>query len=129
VRPILAVAAAVGVVTMLAGCVPGPGTVPRESLTDGIAQSDDLFSRLLADDEPGCSGAVSIDGEIAWAAARGMADPDAGKVMTTATIFDLASVSKQFTATAILLLDQDGRLEPDDALSAHADGLPPGRTT
>ena len=124
-RPILAVVAAVGLVTMLAGCIPGPGMVPRESLTDGIAQSDDLFARLLADDEPGCSGAVSIDGEIAWAGARGMADPDAGKVMTTATIFDLASVSKQFTATAILLLDQDGRLELDDALSAHAGGLPP----
>lgn len=109
---------------MLAGCVPGPGTVPRESLTDGIAQSDDLLSRLLADDAPGCSGAVTIDGEIAWAGARGMADPDAGKAMTTATIFDLASVSKQFTATAILLLDQDGMLELDDALSGYVHGLP-----
>jgi CubicO group peptidase (beta-lactamase class C family) len=122
-RPILAVAA-VGVVTMLTGCVPAAGTVPRDSLADGIAQSDDLLSRLLADHAPGCSGAVTIDGGIAWAGARGMADLDTGKVMTTATIFDIASVSKQFTATAILLLEQDGSLGLDDVLSAHVDGLP-----
>jgi CubicO group peptidase (beta-lactamase class C family) len=122
-RP-LEIAVACGLVVMLSGCVPGPGTVPRSSLADGIAQSEDLFLRLLAADEPGCSGAVAINGEIVWSGARGVVDLETGKPVTTTTIFDIASVAKQFTATAILLLAQDGRLGLGDAISDYIDGMP-----
>lgn len=49
---------------------------------------------------------------------RGPFAPDA------ATIFDLASVSKEFTAGAILLLQQDGKLSVNDALSKYFPNLP-----
>ena len=44
--------------------------------------------------------------------------------ITADTVFDAGSVSKQFTATAVLLLQQDGKLSVDDRLSRHVDGLP-----
>ena len=44
--------------------------------------------------------------------------------ITADTGFDAGSVSKQFTATAVLLLQQDGKLSVDDRLSRHVDGLP-----
>lgn len=54
---------------------------------------------------------------------RGRTEPD--------TVFDIGSVSKQFTATAVLLLAQDGRLSLDDTVAEHLTGLPPwaGRVT
>ena len=44
--------------------------------------------------------------------------------ITADTVFDAGSVSKQFTATAVLLLQQEGKLSVDDRLSRHVDGLP-----
>ena len=52
--------------------------------------------------------------------ARAQLAPDAG------TIFDLASVSKEFTAGAILLLQQDGKLSVNDALTKYFPGFPNG---
>ncbi len=51
---------------------------------------------------------------------RGAFAPDAN------TIFDLASVSKEFTAGAVLLLQQDGKLSVNDPLSAYFPGFPNG---
>jgi len=61
---------------------------------------------------------------VIWAGARGVADTATGAKITTDTVFDIASVSKQFTATAILLLVDAGRLTLDDPLSEHVPGLP-----
>jgi CubicO group peptidase (beta-lactamase class C family) len=44
--------------------------------------------------------------------------------ITADTVFDAGSVSKQFTATAVLLLQQEGKLSVDDRLSRQVDGLP-----
>jgi len=51
---------------------------------------------------------------------RGQFAPDAN------TVFDLASVSKEFTAGAILLLQQDGKLSVNDPLSKYFPGFPNG---
>jgi CubicO group peptidase (beta-lactamase class C family) len=53
-----------------------------------------------------------------------MADLESGRAIDEATSFDIASVSKQFTATAVLLLAQDGSLALDDPLAAWVPGLP-----
>jgi CubicO group peptidase (beta-lactamase class C family) len=65
-----------------------------------------------------------MQGRVVWASARGLADVASGTPLTTATRFDIASVSKQFTATAVLLLSFDGALALTDPLSAHVAGLP-----
>jgi CubicO group peptidase (beta-lactamase class C family) len=75
-------------------------------------------------DQPGCSAAVGRDGTVVWAGARGLADRAAGTPLTPATVFDIGSVTKQFTATAALLLAADGKLGLDDPLSRHVSGLP-----
>ena len=115
------------VVLGLVACTPAsePDAVPQPSaLADRVAASDDLLATALADDEPGCSAAVAVRGEVVWAGARGLANVDGEDPLTTATEFDIASVSKQFTATAVLLLVEDGALALDDPLSGHVAGLP-----
>lgn len=54
-----------------------------------------------------------------------MADPEQGTPLTTGTLFDIASVSKRFTATALLLLQQQEQLDLDDPLALHVGTLPP----
>jgi CubicO group peptidase (beta-lactamase class C family) len=61
---------------------------------------------------------------VVWAGTRGLADVETGAKITKDTAFDIASVSKQFTATAILLLVDDGKMSLDDTLASHVPGLP-----
>jgi CubicO group peptidase (beta-lactamase class C family) len=114
-------------VVLLTGCSFASSTpVPPTDAAPSTAadNSDRLLFRTLPEDEPGCSAAVGREGKIVWAGARGMADLSTGRALTTGTTFDIASVSKQFTATAVLLLEQDGRLGLDDPLSRWVTGLP-----
>ena len=48
-------------------------------------------------------------GNIVWTGVRGVADMSTGDAITADTVFDIASASKQFTATAILLLVEAGK--------------------
>ncbi|WP_137148594.1 serine hydrolase [Mycolicibacterium sp. CR10] len=111
----------VAVVLLCAACA-GQADAP-ESL-DRAALSQALLDDAAADDEPGCSAAVGIEGEVVWTGVRGVADLSTGAGLTPDTPFDIASVSKQFTATAVLLLVQDDRLTIDDTLAQHVAGLP-----
>lgn len=119
------VAVIVAAITVaLAGCAPDLGVRPRTSVSEGVLQSDALLGRVLEQTAPGCSAAVGIKGEVVWAGARGLADLETASPLTTRSVFDIASVTKQFTATAILLLETDGALEMSDTLAVHVEGLP-----
>lgn len=91
--------------------------------------SDEAVERIVDPAVPGCSAAVGVRGEVVWTGATGLADVAAGTPVTPATRFDMASVAKQFTATAVLMLHREGALELSDPVAAHVDGLPAwGRT-
>lgn len=116
VRPVVASA----LLALLAACS-GGATAPPPTAE---AASDEVLLSLLAADDPGCSAAVARGGEVLWAGARGLADVEAGEPITTSTAFDLASVSKQFTAIAVVRLAQDAALALTDPLARHLPGLP-----
>ncbi|HEU5101627.1 MAG TPA: serine hydrolase domain-containing protein [Roseiflexaceae bacterium] len=85
---------------------------------------DQLFSDY-ADAVPGAS-AVLIRGDVIdYAAAFGLADLEQQTPAAVTTNYRLASVSKQFTAMAILLLAADRRLNLDDPLARFFAGAPP----
>ncbi|MGH1556662.1 serine hydrolase domain-containing protein [Caulobacter segnis] len=63
---------------------------------------------------PSTSVAIVVDGELAYAEAFGLAQLDPARPATPATRYDIGSVSKQFTAAAVMLLVQDGKLSLDD---------------
>jgi CubicO group peptidase (beta-lactamase class C family)/lysophospholipase L1-like esterase len=73
---------------------------------------------------PGCAVGVSGDGRIVLEKAYGMADLEHGVPNRPDTIFEAGSVSKQFTAAAILLLTQDGKLSLDDPVRKYVPELP-----
>lgn len=88
------------------------------------ARAQGVLDSAIKDDEPGCSAAVGVEGQVVWAGAHGLADLETGDKITEGTVFDIASVSKQFTASAILLLADNGKMSIEDTLASHVPGLP-----
>ena len=76
--------------------------------------SERVQAALAQSHAPSVSTAVVMDGKLAFAGAFGQADIAAARPATTATRYAVGSISKQFTAAAMLLLQQQGRLSLDD---------------
>jgi CubicO group peptidase (beta-lactamase class C family) len=73
---------------------------------------------------PGAALAVIKDGRIVKTNAYGLANLEWQTPVTLDTSFEIGSVTKQFTAAAILVLAQEGRLSVDDVISRHLPGTP-----
>ncbi|RUP03397.1 MAG: class A beta-lactamase-related serine hydrolase [Mycobacterium sp.] len=87
--------------------------------------SQAVLDTAVKADGPGCSAAVGIEGKVAWTGVAGLANINNGAKITAETVFDIASVSKQFTATAVLLLAAAGKLTVDDSLAQYLPEMPP----
>jgi CubicO group peptidase (beta-lactamase class C family) len=84
---------------------------------------DAVFARFRPED-PGCAVGVERKGEAAVFRGYGSADLEHGVPITPDTIFEAGSVSKQFTAAAILLLAADGKLSLSDDIRKHLPEMP-----
>ena len=80
-------------------------------------QVDTLLKGLIAEREPGAAVLVAKDGRAVYNSSRGVADLQAMRPIDFRTNFRLASVTKQFTAAAIMLLVRDGKLRYEDRLT------------
>jgi CubicO group peptidase (beta-lactamase class C family) len=67
---------------------------------------------------------VARRGEVLLDEGFGLADEASGEAYTPDTLFDVASVSKQFTAAAVLELEMEGRLRVEDALARFFPAAP-----
>jgi len=97
-------------------------TAPELAREPGVAEAITLFS-LWAEEQvayhgvPGLAIGVVHGGGLVWAGGYGAADLETGAPVTPDTTFRLGSVSKLFTATAILQLRDAGRLRLDDPVA------------
>jgi CubicO group peptidase (beta-lactamase class C family) len=85
---------------------------------------DAVFQAWDTPDSPGCALALVQDGALAYARGYGLANLEYGIPITPASVFHVASVSKQFTAAAIALLDREGKLALDDDVRHYLPELP-----
>ena len=95
----------------------------RRGAADVDSKVDRIFAKWTAS-TPGCAVAASVGGGPALARAYGMADLEHDVRNTADTIFEAGSVSKQFTAAAVLLLARDGKLSLDDPARTYIPELP-----
>jgi len=84
----------------------------------------DLLMKSYEGAVPGASLLVVRDGKPIVRRSYGLAVVESGVAATPETNYRLASVTKQFTATAILLLSQDGKLKLDDRIRKWLPALP-----
>ena len=106
-------------VLLLAG-VCGPASAQPQVAEKSI---DAIFSKWN-NATPGCAVGVAVRGKPVLMKAYGMADLEHDVPNTPDTVFESGSVAKQFTAMAILLLVEDGRLSLDDQVRKHIPELP-----
>lgn len=72
--------------------------------------------KIFSSKAPGFAYIASFDRGVTYKGAVGLASIEKNLPITTKTVFNIASVSKQFTAFSILLLEQEGRLSLDDSI-------------
>jgi CubicO group peptidase (beta-lactamase class C family) len=84
---------------------------------------DSIFSAYNSE-TPGVSIAIVKNGEVVFKKGYGSANLEYGIPITSQTIFNIASVSKQFTAFAIYLLERQGKLSFEDDIRKYFPDLP-----
>lgn len=96
----------------------------KEKVVAGADHAFEKFTKAYVAPAPGCAAAVSLNGEVVFEKAFGLADLEHNVPNTTQTIFESGSVAKQFTAAALVLLQQDGKLNLDDPVRKYIPELP-----
>ena len=97
------------------------GTVAKDS--EKSRQVDQVFLQFRKGVQPGAAVMVIRDGEIVHSAGYGYANLEEETPITTDSTFRLGSVSKQFTAMAIAILAEGGKLDYDDPVSKYVPAL------
>ena len=97
--------------------------------TVGFAQTletqiDQILSEQYLAHEPGATALVAIDGKIVYHKAFGMANLELEVPMQTDMVFEIASITKQFTAVAILMLMEQGKLQLEDDITKYIKDFP-----
>jgi D-alanyl-D-alanine carboxypeptidase len=90
-----------------------------EAKIDATAQQDVASGRVV-----GAAVAVLRDGELVFAKGYGRANVELGAPVNPKTVFRIGSLTKQFTAAAVLLLAEQGKLKIDDKLSLYLPNFP-----
>jgi CubicO group peptidase (beta-lactamase class C family) len=98
--------------------------VAQRYSTDTTKQIDQIFSQWNKADSPGCAVGVYAGGEIAYEHGYGMANLNDDVPITPKTVFHVASMSKQFTAASILLLEKQDKLSLEDDVHKYIPELP-----
>ncbi|WEJ98598.1 MAG: serine hydrolase [Candidatus Sphingomonas phytovorans] len=97
---------------------------PRIPATAQSAIDLDAAFRAIAPEGPGCAAGVSVAGVSSPIKAYGQADLEHRDPITAESIFETGSLAKQFTAAAVLLLAQDGKLTLDDDIRRYLPEMP-----
>jgi CubicO group peptidase (beta-lactamase class C family) len=93
--------------------------------TVGMGRAVDAW--MKRHDAPALSVAIALDGHPAWSAGFGFADPAHNVVATSRTSYRLASVTKSITATAVMMLAEQGMLDLDAPIQRYCPAYPTKR--
>ncbi len=110
-------------VVLLALLVAAP-LAAAPALPELAQKIDRLFAKWDSKETPGVVVAIAKDGETIFARGYGMASLEHGIALQPETVTESGSVAKQFTAAAVVLLAQRGKLSLDDPIRKHLPELP-----
>ena len=113
----------VSLIAIAAAALLGGRTAAQAPIASITPDVDKLFARWTTS-TPGCAVGADVKGQPVVRAAYGMADLEHDVPNTPETIFEVGSVSKQFTAAAVLLLARDGKLSLDDKVRKYITEMP-----
>jgi len=91
---------------------------------DFKAKADQIIAKAVASGGPGVSVVVTENGKTAYRAERGSANIESKASIAPGTFFRFASITKQFTAAAIMKLVDQGKISLDDPLTKYLPDYP-----
>lgn len=94
------------------------------TMVERLNQIDALFAEWDRPDSPGCALGIVESGRLVYGRGYGCANLEHQIPISTQTVFDIASTSKQFTAACIALLIESGQLRLNDPIAAYVPELP-----
>ncbi len=97
---------------------------PDDTAFEPNPEVDAIFAQWDRLDSPGCAVSVIDDGEVIYARGYGSAQLEYQVPITPNTVFHVASVSKQFAAFALALLETQGKLDLDDDVRKYIPEVP-----
>ncbi len=119
------VVAVAGALATLALAAASPDAQQNIGTRDARAlRVDSVFRAFDRTDSPGCALGVYQDNALVYARGYGMARLENGVPLSPRSVLDVGSISKQFTAMAILLLQQDGKLSIDEPIRKYIPEMP-----
>jgi D-alanyl-D-alanine carboxypeptidase len=107
---------------LLLTAVPAPAAATTPAAP--TAAIDALLKGSFPADRPGAAVIVTRGGQTVFRKAYGMADLELGVPLQPDMVFRLGSITKQFTAAAILMLEEEGKLSVQDPIEKHLPGYP-----
>jgi CubicO group peptidase (beta-lactamase class C family) len=118
---------------LLAGCEkpaaqppPAPPTPPATAVLASLSASDlDAFITRVVNEQKAIGVTVGVmqNGKVVLAKGYGLANTATKTPVTPETLFAVGSITKQFTCTALLQLEQEGKLSLDDPVAKYEPGL------
>ena len=114
------------ILALLSVLMLGPGlaaqapAIPAEQL----ARMDAKLRREFPDDQPGAVVQLSVDGRVVFQKAYGLADLHARASLSPDMAFHIGSITKQFTAAAIMKLVEAGKVDLKAPVARYLEGLP-----
>src|SRR5690348_15608022 len=100
------------------------GSGPARAQETANPAVDAIFADLTKHGSPGCALGIYRGGKIIYTKGYGLANVEDNVPITPQTVFDVGSISKQFTAASILLLEKQGKLRLDDDVRKYIPELP-----
>ncbi len=91
---------------------------------DKATRVDSIFRAFDRTDSPGCAVGVYQDGAVRYARGYGMASLEHSVPLSPRSVLDVGSISKQFTAMSMLILEKDGKLSLDDPIRKYFPEMP-----
>lgn len=92
------------------------GAAAEPALSSGL---DSIFFHRYADDSPGAAVLIAVGDNIIYERYFGMADMGTHERITADTRFNIASISKQFSAVAVLQLQAEGKVDIDKPVATY----------
>lgn len=112
------------VLAFVAGCAPQDDAHAGVETGEDDAAVDAVFASWDRPGSPGCAIAVAQNGTLAYSRGYGYANLDYDIPVTPQTVFDVASITKQFVAASITMLALEGKLSLDDDVQKWLPELP-----
>jgi len=102
----------------------GPAQPPQVTRVDTARIARAVAAWMQENRAPALSIAIALDGQPAWSAGFGFADPERRIRATSHTSYRLASITKSITATAVMMLAEKGALDLDAPIQKYCPAYP-----